>query len=401
MTETIHLGNGLPTARDTPLDPPEVISRLRAQAPIARFTYPDGHEGWIVTGHAQARAILADSRFSSRLEYVHAPVAGDRAANFDPSQVPPGMFNKMDAPEHTRFRKQLAGQFTARRMNQLTERVTEIAEEHAKAMLAQGPPADLVSGYALPIPSLVICELLGIPYGDRESFQADISKLMDMENGHEEAMAAVGRTWGYVAGLVHRRRSEPSGDLLSDLVAAGELTDPELTGAAIALLIAGYETSSNMIALGTYTLLTQPDQLAALRADPSLVDGAVEELLRYLTVLQVGTERAPLEDVEIDGVLMKAGETALIHLPAANRDPARFADPDRLDITRTDAGGHLALGHGIHQCLGHQLARIELRIAYSTLLSHFPDLRLAVPAEEIELRPGAGVYGAVRLPITW
>jgi cytochrome P450 len=211
----------------------------------------------------------------------------------------------------------------------------------------------------------------------------------------------MGGLWGYLTALIASKRAAPEDDLLSGLVASGELDDAELTGTCLTLLVGGYESSATMFSLGTYALLTHPDQLAALRADPDLLPRAVDELLRYLSVLQFGTERAPLEDVEVDGVLIRVGEAVLLHWPTINRDPARFTDPDRFDITRTDAGAHLSFGHGSHHCIGQSLARIELLAGFGTLLRRFPDLRLADPADPLDIRPGASTYGPDRLPVVW
>jgi cytochrome P450 len=402
MTDTgMTSMHGLPTTRSCPISPPDELGRLRAEQPIARFTFPDGHEGWIVTGHAQARAILADPRFSARVEYIHPTAAGDRADNFSPADYPPGVFSKMDPPEHTRFRRQFAGEFTARRMKQLTARIEEIAADRAEAMLRQGPSADLMRDFAMPVPALVVCDLFGVPQSDRARFQRDSATLMDHAHSYDDAKAAITRCILYLAELVRRKRAQPTDDLLSGVVAGGVLTGPEVVGATLGLLIAAFEATANMIALGMYALLTHPDQLAALRADESLIDGAVEEMLRYLTVVKDGTQRTPLKDIEVGGVLLRAGESVLIHLPAANRDPARFNDPDRLDLSRPDSGGHLALGHGLHHCLGQQLARVEIRVSYLTLLRRFPGLRLAVPAHEIPVGERMSLNGVRRLPVAW
>ncbi len=253
----------------------------------------------------------------------------------------------------------------------------------------------------------MICELLGVPHADRGAFQQDSAKALSLVGAKEDAMAAVASLMGFLTRLVAAKRAEhaarpegapPGGDLLSGLIADGDLTDEELTSIGLVLLVAGHETTANMLALGTWTLLRNPGQFAALRADPSLIDNAVEELLRYLPIIQFGAQRAALEDVELDGVLVKAGQTVVVSLPAANRDPARFAEPGTLDLTG-DPGGHLAFGHGVHQCLGQQLARIEMRVGYSALFRRFPGLRLAVPDEEIPLRTDMAIYGVHRLPV--
>ncbi|HEX6360794.1 cytochrome P450 [Actinophytocola sp.] len=385
----------LPTTRPTgcPFDPPSELAELRAR-PVRRMTFPDKHEGWLVTGHAQARAVLADSRFSSRHELMHYPLA-------DVGEMPPapvGTLTAMDPPEHTRYRKLLAGKFTVRRMRQLTERLEEITAVQLDAMAALGSPVDLVSAFAQPVPAVTICELLGVPYADRESFQRDAATLSGVDVTPEEQYAAFGAIAEYLRGLVKAKRAAPTDDLLSDLTTS-DLTDDELAGVASFLLGAGLDTTANMLALGTFALLSHPDQLSALRAEPALIDGAVEELLRYLTIAHTGA-RAALEDVELDGQLVRAGETVTLAIGAANRDPARFPDPDRLDVRR-QATGHLAFGHGVHQCLGQQLARIEMRVAFPALLSRFPTLRLAVSPEEVPLRHGNDIHGVHRLPVAW
>ncbi|MEV4178862.1 cytochrome P450 [Nonomuraea sp. NPDC049709] len=391
----------LPTARQRPFDPPEEVTRLRRQGAMHRMTYADGHLGWLVTGYAAARAVLASPHFSNRPETMHPPLPSRmELVEKGRFKVPPGFFLRMDAPEHTRFRKLLTGQFTVRRMKMLEPRIEEIANACLDAMEAAGGPVDLVEAFALPIPSLVICELLGVPYEDRARFQEDSRILVNLETKADDALDAMGRIWAYLAGLIERKREEPADDLLSGLVESGELDDQDLTGVAMLLLIAGHETTANMLGLGTYALLTNPDQLAAMRDDPSVVDNGVEELLRYLTIIHLGPLRTAVEDVEIEGTTIRAGETVTIHLPAANRDESRFADGERLDVARPVAG-HLTFGHGIHQCLGQQLARAEMRIAYPALLRRLPGLRLAVTPEEVPMRSDMSIYGVHRLPVTW
>ncbi|WP_414636050.1 cytochrome P450 [Amycolatopsis sp.] len=395
------LPDGLPTTRRCPFDPPDELGRLRARHPVSRMIYPDGHAGWLVTGHAAVRAVLADLRFSSRQELIlHAPIPHPLAPRGEPVPAMPGTLTRVDPPEHTRYRRLLTGQFTVRRMKQLAHHIEEIAEEHLDALEKAGPPGDLVRGYALPIPSLVICELLGVPYADHERFQRDAATLFNLEGKAENMMAALTDLTDYLGELVRRKRAEPADDLLTGLVTSGALTDAELTTIGLTLLVAGHETTANMLALGTFALLEHPDQLAALRAEESLIDNAVEELLRYLSIVHIGPVRVALEDVELEGELIKAGDHVTLNLPAANRDPARFPDPDELDITRP-ATGHVAFGHGVHQCLGQQLARIEMRVAFPALLRRFPGLRLAVPANEVPARPHAAIYGLDRLPVTW
>ncbi|WP_186404181.1 cytochrome P450 [[Actinomadura] parvosata] len=391
--------------RERPLDPPDVFMRLQERATMHRMRYADGHVGWLVTGHAAARAVLADSRFSNRLELGHSPIPPwlelFKRAREQRSPTLPGNFLRMDASEHARYRRLLAGHFTVRRMIRLEPRIEEITEACLDDMEAQGAPADVVRTFALPIPSLVICELLGVPHEERGQLQEDSTVLFSLAPTMEDRARAEQRLTGYLRGLVHSKRAEPADDLLSILAASGELTDEELTGVAFLLLVAGHETTANMLALGTYALLTHPGQLKALRADASLMTNAVEELMRYLTVFQIGPTRAALEDVEVDGNVIRKGESVTIHLAVANRDPARFpVRGERLDITEP-ASGHLAFGHGIHQCLGQQLARIEMRVGYTALLRRFPHLSLAASPTDASMRADSMIYGMHRLLVTW
>jgi cytochrome P450 len=363
------------------------------------MVFPDSHQGWLATGHATVRAILADPRFSARTELMHSALA-----DLGPlPQAPPGHFLNLDAPEHTRYRKLLTGKFTVRRMRLLTERVGQISTEYLDAMERAGGPVDLVKSFAYPVPALMICELLGVPEVDRDRFQHLVANLVanfnDPDVPLEQGIAAFQETREYMRQLVAAKRTEPTDDLLSDLTRT-DLAEDELTGMAVLLLIGGFDTTANMLALGTFALLRHPEQLAALRADPDLADRAVEELMRYLTIAHTFT-RSALADVELAGQVIKAGETVAISVQAANRDPARFDHPNSLDLRR-NATGHLGFGHGIHQCLGQQLARVEMRTALPALITRFPTLRLATPADEVGMRPdGIGVHGVQRLPVTW
>ncbi|NUP64662.1 MAG: cytochrome P450 [Nonomuraea sp.] len=400
MTDSLHTVTTMPAERPSgcPFDPPKELVEAREHGPISRFPFPDGHQGWLVTGYDLLRSILADPRFSSRRELMsHHPLIDYGDIEVPPA--PPGEFLLMDEPQHGRYRKPLVGKFTVRRMRLLTERVEQITAEHLDAMEKAGPSADLVTAFAKPIPAIVICELLGVPYEDRGRFQENIDKFLGGEASDEEVMTAYLATQQYLAELVAAKRAHPTDDVLSDLLDS-DLTDEELQGMALILLSAGFDTTANMLALGTFALLQNPDQLAALRADPTLTDQAVEELLRYLSVAKQFF-RVALEDVELGGHTIKAGTMVILSLNTANRDPGRFPNPHTLDLRRQD-GGHLAFSHGIHQCLGQQLARVEMRVAFPALLNRFPTLRLAVPAEEVALRPEtADIYGVKSLPVTW
>jgi cytochrome P450 len=405
MTETVPVPRGLSMARDAgPFAPPSHLTRLRETRPVSPMVFPDGHEGWIVTGYDAARQLLADTRFSSRQDIglLHEPIeiSGMPAAT-EPSPTVPGVFIAMDPPDHTRLRRKLTGTFTVKRMKQLEERIVEITERQLDELARLTPPVDLVKEFALPVPSLVICELLGVPYEDRGNFQVNSAKFLDTNLPFDEKMAAYGALAGYLGELVTNKRAAPAEDILSDLARDDDLSIEELTGIAFLLLLAGHETTANMLGLGTFALLEHPEQLAELRADPALVPDAVEELMRYLSVVDVvALYRYATEDLELGGETIAKGSTVAVATLAANHDPRRFDNPDTLDIHRK-ARGHLAFGHGVHQCLGQQLARIEMRAGFEGLLRRFPDLELAIPAGEVKLRTNMRIYGVHELPVTW
>ncbi|MFE0026671.1 cytochrome P450 [Amycolatopsis sp. NPDC059021] len=376
-----------------PFDPPAELAKLRQTQPLSRMAYPDGHVGWLATTHELVRAVLADSRFSARAELLHPPIPGAGGGTGQPA--PPGIFTQTDAPEHTRYRRLLTGQFTVRRMRLLTERVEEITAACLDEMERAGDTADLMRAFALPIPGHVICELLGVPESGRERFQDEAQVLMRVDAPPEERFAVYTAMQDYLRELVRGKRAEPADDLLGGL-AESDLTDEELTNIAFVLLGAGFDTTANMIALGAFALLENPALIPAVAGDAGAM---TEELLRYLSVIPC-TVRVALEDVELAGQLVKAGEAVTVSVPAANHDPARFPDPDVLDPHRATAG-HVAFGHGVHQCLGQQLARVEMQVALPALFARFPGLRLAVPAEDVPLRTNMLIYGVHELPVTW
>ncbi|GAB4585283.1 cytochrome P450 [Nocardia sp. IFM 10818] len=403
MTSTVPVPHGLPTERDAgPFDPPRAITRLREARPVSPLVFPSGHQGWLVTGYEAVRRVMSDTRFSSRqdLGVVHAlDESPDLPAQTEPSPQIPGLFIAMDPPDHTRLRRKLTGAFTVKRMKQLEDHIIEIVERQLDEMARLTPPVDLVREFALPVPSLVICELLGVPYEDRATFQLNSAKFLVRNPVVEEKMAAYGAMTTYLAGLVMSKRAEPGEDILSDLARDEDLGIEELTGIAFLLLLAGHETTSNMLALGAFALLEHPEQLAELRANPELVPEAVEELMRYLSVADI-FYRYATEDIELGGETIAAGSTVVVSLLAANHDPQRFENPDTLDIHRK-ARGHLSFGHGVHACLGQQLARIEMRAGFEGLTRRFRTLALAVPAGEVPLRTDMNIYGVHELPVTW
>ncbi|WP_019929148.1 cytochrome P450 [Nocardia sp. BMG111209] len=387
-------------AADSPFDPPP---DLRDVEPVGRVRIWSGETPWLVTSYDAQRDVLADQRFSAdtqRTGFPHQSAStAERRRDFRP-------FIVMDDPEHARLRKMLTRNFMIKRIDALRPRVQQIVDELIDALLAGPKPADLVRAFALPVPSLVICELLGVPYADHDFFQACSRRLISRDTPVDEALAASNELRSYLRDLVLDKQRSPTDDMLGRLVAdqlaAGAVTVDEVVSMGVLMLIAGHETTANMIGLGTLALLHHPDQLAELRdtRDPALVANAVEELLRYLTIVHSGRRRVATEDVEVDGRLVRAGEGIILANDAGNRDAEAFPEPDRLDIHR-QARHHIAFGYGVHQCLGQPLARMELQIVYGTLYRRIPTLRSAVPLAEIEFKHDMIVYGVHALPVTW
>ncbi|MDX3660495.1 cytochrome P450 [Streptomyces sp. ID05-26A] len=385
-----------------PFDPATGLTELSGRGRIHRIEH-NGDTVWLVTGHDEARAVLAAPQMSS--DRINSPraralISPELHAELFPPERQAGSFIFMDAPEHTRFRRLLTGQFTVRRMRDLTPRIHEIVTTQLDAMIEKGPPADLVHDFALPVPSLVICELLGVDYGDRDEFQRRTSKLLSLNTTIDEQIKNTVELRLFMRGLVEAKRRSPGDDLLSGLISDTDLDDNELTGIANLLLIAGHETTANMLALGTFALLEHPDQFQKLHDNPELIENAVEELLRYLSIISMGVSRHAKEDVEIGGVTVRAGETVVVSVPAVNRDDRQYDDPQALLVDRP-RGHHVAFGHGIHQCLGQQLARVEMAVGFTELLRRLPTLKLAVPAAEVPLRTDMSIYGVHELPVTW
>ena len=396
----------LPTSRGCPFDPSAEYKRLQDEDPVSRLAFPDGSDGWLLSRYEDVRSLLADPRTSSKFGFGLNPVRElPPEAQEELMRVRPGLFIRMDAPEHPRYRRLLTGQFTVRRMKALVPRIEQIVADHLDAMAEMPQPVDLVAAFALPVPSLVICELLGVPYADRALFQRRTRALISLTTDGPTLVRVRQEMEQYMLDLVRAKRLQPADDLLSGLIARegdpeGALSDDELVSIGNLLLVAGHETTANMLALGTLALLEHPGQLAALRADPSLIDGAVEELLRYLTIVQFGVMRTVTEDVEVGGRCIRAGKPIVASLAAANRDPQQFSEPDVLDLSRAYSP-HLAFGHGVHQCLGQQLARVEMKVGFAALLERFPSLRLAVPLQDVRMRDDMFIYGVHALPVTW
>ncbi|GAA3691212.1 cytochrome P450 [Nonomuraea antimicrobica] len=382
------------------LNPVEELTRARDSEGVVRVTTPFGAPAYVICRYEDVRQVPADpARFSSAL----TPFPGSGQMNADElAKMKAGQLIGFDPPEHTRLRRMLTPEFTVRRMRRLEPRITEIVQTALDDLERAGKPADLVEHFALPVPSLVICELLGVPQADRAEFHARSVRLLDTSLPMEQRVAAQREDRAYMAGLVARAQADPGEDMLGMLVRehGHDLTTDELTGIAGLLLLAGHETTSNMLGLGTLALLRHPDQLAMIREDPSQVEPAVEELLRWLSIVQSLPPRTTTTDVEIAGHAIPAGSLVICSFPAANRDPALVDDPETLDITR-GAAGHVAFGHGVHHCLGAPLARMEMRIAFPALLRRFPGLALADSYEQVNFRVSSLVYGVHTLRVTW
>ncbi|WP_224392360.1 cytochrome P450 [Pseudonocardia sp. ICBG1293] len=392
-----------PQARTCPFAPPPAYARIREEDPVAQVRLPDGRSAWVVSRHEDVRTVLNDRRFSADRGHPSFPqlVLG-AAVTGTPDEEP--VLLSMDAPEHPVARRAVLGEFTLRRTEALRPRVQEIVDERIDAMLAGPRPADLVEELSLPVPSLVICELLGVPYSAHTFFQEKSTALIARATPPEERAAAGAALSGYLSDLIAEKEADPPDDLLGRQIRLqrerGSYRRPALAGLGILLIVAGHETTANMISLATVALLRAPEQLASIRADPARTPAAVEEMLRYFTILDAATARLCVEDVELGGRLIRAGEGVLALTYAANRDPRVFDDPDELDIER---GGrhHLAFGFGPHQCLGQNLARMELQIVFDTLFRRIPTLALAVDVDELPFKDDATIFGLHRLPVTW
>ena len=391
-------------AAGCPFAPPPEVMELSAARPLSRVRIWDGSTPWLITGYEEVRTLFSDSRVSvddRRPGFPHWNEGMLSTVHKRPRSV----FTS-DAEEHTRFRRMLSKPFTFKRVEGLRPAIQQITDEHIDAMLAGPRPADIVTALALPVPSLVISQLLGVPYEDAEMFQhhANIG-LARYATGEDTVKGAVNLN-KYLARLVETKMENPAEDAVSDLaerVKAGELSVKEAAQLGTGLLIAGHETTANMIGLGVLALLQYPEQATVLRDtdDPKVVANAVEELLRYLSIIQNGQRRVAAEDIEIAGEVIRAGEGIIIDLAPANWDGKAFAEPERLYLHRSDAGQHVAFGYGRHQCVGQQLARAELQIVFHTLLRRIPTLELAVPVEDVPFKHDRLAYGVYELPVTW
>ena len=407
----------MPRATGCPLDPPPEFLALQEEGPLTRVRLPDGSTPWVVTRYEHQRALLADPRVSTDplrpgfpaadLIQGHAPneESAGEGGKHEPRPDLSLSFDLMDDPEHARLRRMVTSAFTVKRVEAMRPAVQRIVDGLIDDMLAASPPTDLVEVFALPIPSLVICELLGVSYEDRELFQEHSKAIVDSGSTPRQRSEAIAAMDAFLDGLIGARLARPGEDLLSrlaDRVREQELGRGEAARMGTLLLLAGHETTANMIALGTLALLEHPDQLALLRSEsaPELAAGAVEELLRYLHIPHRGMRRVAAEDIEIDGRQIRAGEGLIMLNEVGNRDPDVFARPGALDIRR-DARHHVTFGFGVHQCLGQPLARLELQVVIGTLYRRIPTLRLAADVADLRFKNDATIYGVHGLPVAW
>ena len=398
MTDALHFP--LMFSRDG-LDPIAELGARRATEPVSKLELPFGITAWLVTGYDAGKEVLGDANSFSN-------AFGNLTTSGTDDEQDPGGLGMTDPPYHTRLRKMLTPEFTMRRLNRLKPRIVEIVDQQLDAIEQAGQPADLVETFAMPIPSLVICELLGVPYADREGFQALSTARFDL--GDDSPLDVIGTSLDYLQGLVAAERANPGEGLLGMLIRehGDDINDRELAGLADGLLTGGHETTASSLSLGALALMQSPEYFARLgAADDATVHLAVEELLRYLTVVQVAFPRFSKTEVVIGGQQIPAGALVLVSLSAADRDAVLLAGPvdkhptmESFDPTRP-ATSHLAFGYGIHRCVGAELARIELRIAFPALARRFPTMRPAVPMNELSFRDSSIVYSAETMPVVW
>lgn len=394
----------LPMRRERPLDPPPALVALRTERPLHRLRFRDGRIGWLVTGHRLAREVMTDRRFllgTPRPLPIQDP-AKHAAIIETPKQIAAhgGDLLQLDPPDHTRLRRAALGQFTRDRSETLGPRVTEIVRACLDAMERQGSPVDLVQAFAGPIALGTHCALLGLSEAEGRHIERFSRAAADPDASPDEVAEAILALGDHLRQLVAAKRDQPGDDLVSHLVAQDDLAENEILGLLVLMYNAGVDTTAQMLATGPFALLCHPEQLALLRDQPDLIDGAVDELMRYLTIFQAGAlTRTAAEDLELAGATIRAGESISVSLLAANHDPDRFDQPNRLDVTR-NARGHLGFGHGIHVCLGQHLARLEMRTGLRELLRRFPDLQLDVAVDDVPLTTERHlIFGVQALPV--
>ncbi|WP_141576722.1 cytochrome P450 [Actinomadura sp. WMMA1423] len=410
MTETADVESAstghpaFPMARKCPFSPPEEYARLRETEPISKVTLTqNGRTVWLLTKYEHVRAVLADPRMSADITADGYPLMIPVPIEILRS-VPRALFH-LDPPQHTVQRRLLMPEFTVRRVEAMRARTQEITDERISAILEHGGPVDLVAELALPIPSQAICELLGIPFEDRHFFHEYTAGIIGKNTDQDAILAREMEMAAYIDRLLDAREKEPGDDLISHLLMRNRepafgVERGDIGILVRALIAGGHETTANMISLGVLALLANPDQLALVREDRALAARAVDEALRLFSISDFGTSRVATEDIELDGIVIRKGEGVIASMAAADHDPSVFADPGRFDIRR-EAAKHVAFGHGIHQCSGQSLVRMELEIVFTTLFDRIPGLRLAVPLEEVPMKTESLIHGLRELMVTW
>lgn len=378
-----------------------LYAEARRHQPIFQVTLWDERRAWLITRHEDVRAIVVDPRFSGEFANPDFPAITAARRVVDKQER---AFVGMDNPRHDFFRRMFTREFSTKRMNAMRPRVTAIAGQLIDDLLASPPPADLVTAIGVRFPSMVMCDLIGSPYEDHRFIMTCAAARHGLTQTPEDAELKARELAGYFRRLIDAREASPADDLVSRIIAEqilpGHLTRDEFAEIGAMILRAGHDTTANMIGVGTLLFLQHPEQMAAMRDDPSIVPGAVEELLRFVSPVQFAPRRVALEDVEFGGVTIRKGDGVFALNPAANRDESVFPDPDRFDIRR-DASDHIAFGYGIHQCLGQMLARIELQTIFPLLFRRVPTLRLASTIAEIRFKNDMQIYGLHNLPVAW
>ncbi|MFG2517624.1 cytochrome P450 [Streptomyces sp. NPDC048527] len=403
MTETL-INQPVTREAETPLDPPAEYTRLREDQPVVKVRFPNGSTGWLVTRFEEGSQVFTDPRLSARRPRHDTP-EGEISEAGEDAPFDAG-FVMMDEPEHGAYRRLLTARFTPKAVqNKLQPYLDKIVDEHLDAIAAGPETFDFVQAMALPIPCLVICELLGVPYEDRDGFHEATVDLMDMAKSREERDKGAHWLIDYITRLVaDKRRTGATDGILAELInkTDGEdsaLTEKQLIGLGVLLLFAGHDTTAAMMGLSILTLLTHHEQREQMLAHPEKIGTTTEELMRYLTIVQFGLGRVAQEDLELAGAQIKKGDLVVVAMNAANRDPRAFQDPDTLDIDRKMAR-HMGFGYGVHACLGQNVARAELRTVLPKLFQRFPGLRLATPLEEVPMDFTGTNYGVRTLMVT-
>ncbi|OBH61938.1 cytochrome [Mycobacterium intracellulare] len=408
MTTTIR---DMPIERERLLDPPLAYDQLREEQPITRVRFPSGRIGWLVTRFEEGSLVFSDPRLSSQRPRHDVAKEDDvDPDDNDSAEALPPTFNSMDAPDHGAYRRLLSGRFTPKSVQaNLQPYIDTIVTEHLdriETLGGSGVPVDLIQHLALPIPCLVICELLGVPYEDRDKFHHATEVMMDTSKRRAERDTGAHWLMEYITKLVADKRADPRSEgLLAELIRKSEddgsiLSDEDVIAIGVLLLFAGHDTTMAMIGLSALTLLTHPVQRRDLAEHPEKIGVAVEELLRYLTIVQFGLGRTAKEDLEIAGQAIAKGDLVVVAMPAANRDPRAFDNPDEPDFDRKMTR-HLAFGYGVHQCLGQNIARAELKTILPQLFQRFPGLKLATPLDEVEMDTYGTNYGVKKMLVTW